>query len=70
MDRIFAILAKGHQITRSDLEVIEQELMSMDAELRYERQGEIYEGLELIVMDPDYLGDITMADLGELGLAA
>lgn len=70
MERILAILGKGLQITRADLEVVEQELMNMPAEQRYERQGDIYEGLELIVMDPDYLGDITMDDLGELGLTA
>lgn len=66
MDRILAILGKGEQITREDLEEIESAMINLPAEQRYEQMPAVLEGLELIVMDPDYLGDITMADLEAL----
>lgn len=57
------LLAKGPALTLDDLDEIKVELVLMPDAVRREKEGDIFEAIELIVADPEYQGDITLADL-------
>lgn len=58
-------MAKGLQLTRDDLLEIRTALYSIDAPLRFDVSRDVFEGIELLVLDPEYLGDIELQDLAE-----
>lgn len=66
MANIPDILAKGYQLTSEDLDLIEHELVQMPAPRRYEIEGDVLEAIELIITDPEYVGNISLADLDRL----
>jgi len=62
-DKIFEILReKGEAIRQSDMDEIELLIMEADPDVWIERMGWFYEGLALIVNDPNYEGDIAPVD--------
>lgn len=62
-DRIMAALAKGLRLTAADVRDIQAELALMPADQAHELEGEVWEGVALIVNDPDYEGDAKLPEL-------
>jgi hypothetical protein len=62
---ITELLGKGAQLTRDDLLEIRTAIYEIDAPARFDVARDVAEGVSLIVLDPEYLGDITLADLDE-----
>lgn len=62
---IAELLGKGAQLTRDDLLEIRTAIYEIDAPARFDVTRDMFEGVSLIVLDPEYLGDITLDDLAE-----
>ncbi len=58
-------LGKGLQLTRDDLLEIRTALYQLDEPLRFDVSRDTFEAISLLVLDPEYQGDITEADLRE-----
>lgn len=57
------LLSKGIALTLDDLGEIKVELCLMPDDERRLKIGDVYEAIELIITDPEYPGDITLADI-------
>lgn len=62
-ETILAALAKGPRLTQRDVLDIQSELALMPADQAHEIEGEVWEGVALIVNDPDYEGDAKVPEL-------
>lgn len=62
MARIDEILARGRALTARDVADIETELALMPLDQAHEQEPWIWEGVALIVNDPDYTGDAKLPE--------
>lgn len=59
-DRIRTLIRKGAALTAADVRSIELELAMMPLDAAREAEPWIWEGVGLIVADPDYRGDARL----------
>lgn len=62
MARIDDLLGKGSALTAADVAEIETELALMPLDEAHEKEPWVWEGVSLIVNDPDYLGDAKLPE--------
>lgn len=60
MERIESLLAKGAALTARDVTEIKTALALMPLDDSHAIEPWVWEGVERIVSDPDYLGDATL----------
>lgn len=65
MDEIAELMQKGPAFSQDDLLEVKTILALMPTEERFRIIEDVFEGLTLIVSDPDYLGDVELMDLEE-----
>lgn len=63
MARIDDLLAKGLALTAANVHEIEREIVLMPLAEAHEKEPWIWEGVALIVNDPDYAGDAKLPEI-------